>query len=184
LNWILNCERCGRKQAWPGFMYYPVICLEGMKKTGRISERIAGLGDEIWTRVYTDRERDHNLMHMTSIEKSRNKTRARIELYRLLELQMFLVWRWNIWVMELVLVIHLLCKELSFILKSGKRKTVTGSPEYEVGIVTTSPATSAFAVLPTSLPLCFKVQNYFRDKFLFHSFTKFPRFILTFCLQC
>jgi hypothetical protein len=39
----MNWKGCGRKRSWPILMYYLGICLEGLRKTTKLSVGIAGL---------------------------------------------------------------------------------------------------------------------------------------------
>jgi hypothetical protein len=40
---MMNFKGCGRRRSWPNLRYYPDICLEGLRKTTKLSQNSRAL---------------------------------------------------------------------------------------------------------------------------------------------
>jgi hypothetical protein len=61
---IINWNRYKRKRPWPELKYYPGFCLEGLRKTTKISARIALSGPRF--EPGTSRRQSRNANHSTT----------------------------------------------------------------------------------------------------------------------
>jgi hypothetical protein len=58
---MMNLKECERKRSQPNFRGYPVICIEGLKKTMKTSARIADLQNENGTQDFMNSKQDRDI---------------------------------------------------------------------------------------------------------------------------